>query len=85
MGRLTVSAFSFPQLTQIDSKIFFTLTKKPVSCDERAPRDHKISHTDVKDRTCKFDMAKMARALRHPLATSSTLEVAIYGAHSRIS
>jgi len=31
MGRLTVSAFSFPQLTQIDSKIFFTLTKKPAA------------------------------------------------------
>jgi hypothetical protein len=45
----------------------------------------KMRHTDVKDRTCKFDMAEVAWALRHPFATSSTLEVAIYGAHSRIS
>jgi hypothetical protein len=33
--RLTISAFSFPQFTQIHSKIFFTLIMNPESEDER--------------------------------------------------
>lgn len=43
-----------------------------------------VHHTNVKDRSSKFDMTKMAWTFRHPLTARLTLEVAIYGTHPRV-
>ena len=46
-------------------------------------RFHRL-HTDMEHGSSEFDVAKMARALGHALATRLALEVAVYGAHPRV-
>lgn len=78
--RLTISALSLPQFTQIHSKIFFTLTMNPnkrkvLSMGEC--RENRSQRTRVEHRPCQLNMSKMPRALSHPLATRLTFEVPV--------
>ncbi|KAF8223136.1 hypothetical protein L208DRAFT_559920 [Tricholoma matsutake] len=86
--RLTMSALSFPQLTHILSRIFFTFTMKPFGGWATSVRLRMVSHctarTRMEDRSCQLNMTKMARTLRHPFTTSLTLEIPVNGAHPRI-
>ena len=45
--QLTISAFNFPQFTQIHSKIFFTFTKKPSNTCSGTCRSKKIDMTHL--------------------------------------
>lgn len=41
-------------------------------------------HTGMEDRSCQFNMTKMARTLRHAFSTCLALEVAVDSAHTGI-
>lgn len=89
-GALTISAFNFPQFTQMHSRIFFTLTRKPEKSANSnqycgAPSASKSSiRTNVKNGPGKFDMPKMPRALSHTLTACLALEVAVDCSQTRI-
>jgi hypothetical protein len=66
--RLTMSALSFPQLTHILSRIFFTFTMKPVQrvnehCECEWTVLCKYTRTRMKNRSRQLNMTKMAWAL----------------------
>jgi hypothetical protein len=79
-----MSAFSFPQLTQILSRIFFTFTRKPRVIKSVKTFITEEIITRMKDRSCQLDVTKMTRALRHSFAASLTFEVPIDGTHARV-
>ena len=82
---LTMSAFSFPQLTHILSRIFFTFTMNPIEMRSVLIfLTEEVTHTRMKDRPRKLNVTKMTWALRHPLSTSLTFEVPINCTHARV-
>ena len=87
--QLTMSALSFPQLTQILSRIFFTFTIKPfeaqvTTVSQRLSEATRKARTRMEDRSCQLNMTKMARTFRHALTTSLTLEIPVDSAHTGI-
>src|SRR5258705_5978904 len=80
-----MSAFSFPQLTQILSRIFFTFTMKPIVMKSAwAFIIKEVKRTRMKNRPRQLNMTKMTWTLRHPFTTSLTFEVPINSAHARV-
>lgn len=83
---LTVSAFSFPQFTQIHSSIFLTFTKKPLQRFKLMPNNTGTIRalTWMEDRACKFNVSEMARTFCHSLSTCLTFKIPIGGSHTRV-
>lgn len=73
-----MSAFNLPQFTQMHSRIFLTLTRKPTKQVSHANTSPRLGRTNVENRAGEFNVAKVAWTLGHALATCLTLEVAIY-------
>ena len=82
-----MSAFSFPQFTQILSRIFLTFTINPTAWIYFVmSRQQKTlsGHTWMEDRPGQLYMTKMTWTLRHPLSTCLALKVPVDSAKTRV-